>query len=81
MSFRLCLLWFVCLASPVLLPAQDAVDGSVAGPLPTPRTVATMTNDSIVRLVKAGLSDVLIIQTIGSPARAVHHRRGLCWSH
>jgi len=67
MSLRTCLLWLFCVASPVLLFAQDAVDGSgqVAGPLPTPKSVQTsMTNDSVLRMVKAGLSDDLIVQTI-----------------
>ena len=64
MSLRLCLLWFLCLLSPAMLLAQDAVDG-VAGPLPAPKLKA-MTNDSVIRMAKAGLSDDLIVQTIGS---------------
>jgi hypothetical protein len=66
MSVRLCLLWFICLISPALLHAQDAVDGgAVAGPLPVPKAVQTkMTNDSVIRMVKAGLTDDLIVQTI-----------------
>ena len=68
MSLRLCLLWFVCLASPALLQAQDAVDGGAgSAPLPTATAApATMTNDSVIRMVKAGLSDDLIVQTIAS---------------
>jgi len=66
MSLRTCLLWLFCLACPMLLQAQDAMDASgVAGPLPPPKSVqTTMTNDSVVRMVKAGLSDDLIVQTI-----------------
>jgi hypothetical protein len=68
MSLRLCVLWLLCLFSPALMHAQDAVDGgAVAGPLPVPKTVQTkMTNDSVVRMAKAGLSDDLIVQTITS---------------
>jgi hypothetical protein len=67
MYLRLCLVWLMCLASPVLLRAQESTDGPVAGPLPAPKTApATMTNDSVVRMAKAGLSDDLIVQTIGS---------------
>ena len=65
MSLRLCLLWFLCLLSPAMLSAQDAVDGPVAGPLPAPKLKA-MTNDSVVRMAKAGLSDDLIVQTISA---------------
>jgi hypothetical protein len=66
MSLRTCLLWFFCFVSPALLPAQDAVDGGgVAGPLPTPKSIqAKMSNDSVLRMVKAGLKDDLIVQTI-----------------
>jgi hypothetical protein len=64
MSLRLCLLWLLCLLSPAMLRAQDAVDG-VAGPLPAPQLKA-MTNDSVVRMAKAGLSDDLIVQTISA---------------
>jgi hypothetical protein len=68
MSLRLCVLWLMCLLSPALIHAQDAVDGSpVAGPLPVPRTVqAAITNDSVIRMAKAGLSDDLIVQTISA---------------
>lgn len=65
MSLRLCLLWFLCLLSPAMLLAQDAADGPVAGPLPAPQLKA-MTNDSVVRMTKAGLSDDLIVQTVGT---------------
>jgi len=38
-----------------------------AGPLPVPKVMqAKMTNDSVLRMAKAGLSDDLIVQTIGS---------------
>ncbi len=65
MSLRLCLLWLLCLLSPAMLSAQDAVDGPVAGPLPAPKLKA-MTNDSVVRMAKAALSDDLIVQTISA---------------
>jgi len=67
MSIRLCLLWFVCLVSPTLLAAQDPVGNVEGGPLPVPRTApARMNNDSVIRMAKAGLSDDLIVQTIGT---------------
>jgi hypothetical protein len=71
MSLRACLLWLLCLLSPVALLAQTALDGAVdgtaAGPLPPPKTAPkAMTNDSVVRMAKAGLSDDLIVQTIGT---------------
>jgi hypothetical protein len=66
MSLRLCLLWLLCLLSPAMLRGQDAVDGgAVAGPLPAPK-IKSMTNDSVVRMAKAGLSDDLIVQTISA---------------
>ncbi len=68
MSMRSCVLWLMCVLSPGVIHAQEAVDGgAVAGPLPVPRSVqAKMSNDSILRMAKAGLSDDLIVQTIGS---------------
>ena len=67
MSLRSCLLWLMCIISPVLMRAQDPVDGPVAGPLAAPKTApAKMTNDSVIRMVKAGLSDDLIVQSIGT---------------
>jgi hypothetical protein len=66
MSLRLCLLWLICLCCPVL-HAQEAVDSPAEGTLPVPKVVqAEMTNDSVVRMAKAGLSDDLIVETIGS---------------
>jgi hypothetical protein len=64
MSLRVLLLWFLCLLSPAMLWAQDAVEG-VAGPIPAPK-VQAMTNDSVVRMAKAGLNDDLIVQAISS---------------
>lgn len=66
MSLRTCLLWLLFFVSPTLVFAQNSADdGQVAGPLPTPKTMqAKMTNDSIIKMVKAGLSDDLIVQTI-----------------
>jgi hypothetical protein len=66
MSLRSCLFWLLCIASPMLLHGQDSIDGgAVAGPLPTPKAMQSkMTNDSVIRMVKAGLKDDLIVQTI-----------------
>jgi hypothetical protein len=67
MSVRLCLLWVMCLLCPVVLPAQDAIEGPAAGPLPPPKVApAKMSNESVIKMAKAGLSDDLIVQTIGS---------------
>jgi hypothetical protein len=68
MSLRNCLLWCLCLVSPVLMRAQDSVDGgAVAGPLPVPKAErAKMSNDSVIRMEKAGLGDDLIVQTIAT---------------
>jgi hypothetical protein len=66
MSLRLCLLWLLCVLSPAMLRAQDPVDGgAVAGPLAAPR-IKSMTNDSVIRMAKAGLGDDLIVQTISA---------------
>lgn len=65
MILRRCLLICLCLLTPALLAAQDSIDNNAAGPLPPPKAVsATMTNDSIIRMAKAGLSDDLIVDTI-----------------
>jgi hypothetical protein len=56
------LLCLLC-PSPVLVHAQDAIDNTAAGPLPAP-AVKPISNDSVVRMVKAGLSDDLIVDTI-----------------
>ena len=68
MSLRKYLLWLLCLVSPALIYAQDTVDGgAVAGPLPVSKAVqAKMSNDSVIRMQRAGLSDDLIVQTIGT---------------
>jgi hypothetical protein len=63
MLLRLCLLWFLCALTPAMLQAQDSVDNPTAGPMATPK-IKTMSNDSVVRMAKAGLSDDLIVQTI-----------------
>ena len=65
MFLRQCLLCFLCLLSPALLHAQDTVDSTVAGPMAAPK-VKPMTNDSVIRMVKAGLNDDLIVGTIES---------------
>lgn len=65
MSLRTCLLCLLFLACPALLTAQNTEPSQVAGPLPTPKAMQTrMTNDSVIKMVKAGLSDDLIVQTI-----------------
>jgi hypothetical protein len=60
---RLVLLCLLCLLSPALMRAQEAVQDTAGGPLPAPKP-KIMTNDSVVRMVKAGLGDDLILQTI-----------------
>jgi len=57
------ILFCALLLAPVFSRAQDSSD--TAGPLPTPKVAsAKMTNDSVIKLSKAGLNDDLIIQTI-----------------
>ncbi len=61
MRLRFALLLSLLLLAPTLLYAQD----DAAGPLPTPKAAtARMTNDSVIKLAKAGLNDDLIVQTI-----------------
>ena len=60
---RLCLLCVLCLAFAATLHAQEPVQDTAGGPLAAPKPKA-MTNDSVVRMVKAGLGDDLIVQTI-----------------
>jgi len=63
MSLCLCLLCWMCLVSPTLLRAQENVEG----PLPPSKVAqAKMSNDSVIRMEKAGLSDELIVQAIDS---------------
>lgn len=58
---RIFFVLLICLFAPALLHAQD----DSGGPLPTPKAAsAKMTNDSVVKLSKAGLSDDLIVQSI-----------------
>ena len=58
---RFFLLLLLCLFAALPLHAQD----DTAGPLPTPKAAsAKMTNDSVIKLSKAGLSDDLIVQSI-----------------
>jgi hypothetical protein len=57
---RIILLCLLCLLPPALMHAQDPMQD---GPMPAPKP-KMMTNDSVVRMVKAGLSDDLILQTI-----------------
>jgi hypothetical protein len=68
MFLRMSVVCLLCLLSPTLLRAQDPVEGGdVAGPLPAMhKAPSSMTNDSVIRMVKAGLSDDLIVQTITS---------------
>jgi len=65
------LLCVVCLLCCGWLRAQDPALDTAAGPLPVKTAAAdALTNDSIVRLVKAGLGDDLILQTIrNTPGR------------
>jgi len=62
---RTILLCLLCLLSPALVraqePLQDTADGPLAAPAPK-----VMTNDSVIRMVKAGLGDDLILQTINA---------------
>ncbi len=67
MSLRHGLLWLLCLLSPALLSAQEPPGGDTAGPLPASKVApAKMTNDSVIKLAKSGLSDDLIVETINS---------------
>jgi hypothetical protein len=61
-AYALLLLCLGC-ASPTLAHGQDAIDNTAAGPLPAP-AIKPINNDSVVRMVKAGLSDDLIVDTI-----------------
>ena len=62
---RTILLCLLCLLSPALARAQEPLQETTGGPLAAPKA-KMMTNDSVVRMVKAGLSDDLIVQTIQS---------------
>jgi hypothetical protein len=65
---RILFLLLLCLAAPaLLLRAQETPGGDSAGPLPTPKVQpAKMSNDSVIKLSKAGLNDDLIIQTVNA---------------
>jgi hypothetical protein len=54
-----------CVLSAALLRAQELPPDTAAGPISAPKP-KPMTNDSVIRMVKAGLGDDLIVQTIGS---------------
>jgi hypothetical protein len=61
MRLRFALFLSLLLPAFVFLHAQD----DAGGPLPTPKVAAVkMTNDAVIKLSKAGLSDDLIVQTI-----------------
>ncbi|CAN5526686.1 hypothetical protein BH10ACI4_BH10ACI4_23650 [soil metagenome] len=62
--FSLLCITLLLLAGPVGFAQQTSVEG-VEGPL-TQAAPKTLTNDSIVRMVKAGLGDDLILQTIAA---------------
>ena len=66
MRLRFALLLSLLISAPALLHAQSSSDNADAGgPLPTPKAAAAkMTNDAVIKLSKAGLSDDLIVQTI-----------------
>jgi hypothetical protein len=63
---RLLLFCLVCASTPLLLHGQEPALDTSAGPMPMKPAAApkAMTNDSVVRMVKAGLGDDLIVQTI-----------------
>jgi hypothetical protein len=60
---RLILLCLACLLSTSVMHAQDPVQDTAGGPMAAPKP-KVMTNDSVVRMVTAGLGDDLILQTI-----------------
>jgi hypothetical protein len=62
---RLILLCLLCLTAPVLMCAQEPVQDMGGGPLAAPKP-KMMTNDSVIRMVSAGLGDDLIVQTINA---------------
>ena len=62
---RWCLLCLTCLLCPALMQAQEPMQDTASGPLSMPKP-KTLTNDAVVRMVKAGLGDDLIVQTIGT---------------
>jgi hypothetical protein len=62
---RLILLCVLCLLSPALMRAQEPLQDTAGGPLPAPKP-KVMNNDSVIRMVKAGLGDDLIVQTINA---------------
>ncbi len=66
MHLRRALLILLLLAAPAALRAQNPADGgAIADPLPEPKAVSSvMSNDTVIRMVKAGLSDDLIVDTI-----------------
>jgi hypothetical protein len=62
---RLLLLCLVCAGTIVLHAQEPALDTSAGPMLSTPAAAPkAMTNDSVIRMVKAGLGDDLIVQTI-----------------
>ena len=65
---RILLLLLLCLFAPAMARAQGCANSDDSGgPLPTPKVATTkMTNDSVIKLSKAGLSDDLIVQTINT---------------
>ncbi|HEY2860754.1 MAG TPA: hypothetical protein VGJ21_20245 [Terracidiphilus sp.] len=66
MPLRRSLLLLLCLLVPVLASAQGSGSDTV-GPLPAPSVKpAKMTNDSVTKLAKAGLSDDLIVETVNT---------------
>ena len=67
MCTRFGFLFLALLLAPALLRGQD----DSAGPLPAPKAAsARMTNDAVIKLSKAGLSDDLIVQTINAQPTA-----------
>jgi len=62
---RLLLLCLACVLSPGLVHAQNSAPPGLP-PTAQQDAPAAMTNDSVIRMVKAGLSDDLVVQTIAT---------------
>jgi hypothetical protein len=64
-SIHLASLLLLGLLTTGTIRAQEPVQDSNSGPIAAPKTAPkTMSNDSVIRMVKAGLGDDLILQTI-----------------
>jgi hypothetical protein len=65
LRIRLILLCLACLLPSAAGRAQEPIQDTAGGPMSAPKP-KIMSNDSVLRMVKAGLSDDLILQTITS---------------